>query len=386
MSTNIDSIIVVNEQEIITTSIDGYFKNLAIVARFEDNDLNENVTFPQAGYQVFESLASIADVFPTTSKIYKCARDVFTQKLNTGMNKSAVEKVTICQIKSTDGSVEAGLTRIGYTDAYHWVLVNSQTEQADKDTDILSFTAYFADKRKIPHCQTSEQEVLTNTQVTPLEDDPYDNIAKKLADTNRKAVLYYHAIDDESLAGAMGSIHCFGVPGRIAGVFDKPAGITVDVLTDTQKGNLDTNHVNYYTPYIGQAGSYMTRNLTAGGDMCNGNEIQEQVILDRIILNLQSAGMDALEMKIPYDDRGGTLLEGKLKAVLKQLQNEELIASDSLADDGTLQKGQELHVLSRQTVKEQYASKFAEKCFVVQARVELALNAKKVEINLVYQA
>lgn len=148
MSTNIDSIIVVNEQEIITTSIDGYFKNLAIVARFEDDDLNQDITFPQAGYQVFESLASVADVFPTTSKIYKCARDVFTQKVNTGMNKSAVEKVTICQIKSTDGSIEAGLTRIGYTDAYHWVLVNSQTEQADEDADILSFVAYFGDKRK----------------------------------------------------------------------------------------------------------------------------------------------------------------------------------------------------------------------------------------------
>ena len=91
-------------------------------------------------------------------------------------------------------------------------------------------------------------------------------------------------------------------------------------------------------------------------------------------------------MKIPYDDRGGAILEGKLKAVLKQLQNEELIASDSLADDGTLQKGQTLQVLSRQTVKEQYASKFAEKCFVVKATAEIALNAKKVEINLVYQA
>ena len=184
----------------------------------------------------------------------------------------------------------------------------------------------------------------------------------------------------------MGAIHCFGVPGRIAGVFDKPTGITQDDLTDTQKSKLDGNYVNYYTPYIGQAGSYMTRVLTAGGNMSNGNPIQEQVILDRIILNLQSAGMDALEMKIPYDDRGGTLLEGKLKAVLKQLQNEELIAADSLADDGTIDKGYTLEVLSRATVKAQYASKFAEKCFVVRSTVQIALNAKKVEINLVYQA
>lgn len=387
MTTNIDNIIVVNEQEIITTSIDGYFKNLAIVCRFENNELLPDKTFAVEGVEVFESLAGIGEKFPTTHAVYKTAKDVFSQKINTGMNKSAVEKVAIVQVLSTDGDIEQALIRVGYTDAYHWVLANP----TDNDEDIVSFMDYFADKRKIPHAQTAEAEVLTDTKVIidpedEGETEEIDNIAKRLADKNAKGVLYYHFTQNESLAGAMGSIHCFGTTGRISGVFDKPSGITKDILTDTEKTKLDGNHVNYYTPYIGQAGSYMTRTLTAGGNMSNGNPIQEQVILDRIILNLQSAGMDALEMKIPYDDRGGTLLEGKLKAVLKQLQNEELIASDSLADDGTLQKGQELRVLSRQTVKEQYPSKFAEKCFVVQARVELALNAKKVEINLVYQA
>lgn len=379
-STQIDNIIVVNLQEVITTSIDGYFRNLAIVARFENSTLKPDKTFDTKGFEVYESLQAVAEKFPTTHPVYKTAQDVFAQRLNTGMNKSAVEKVVVCQILETDDSIEGGLTRIGYADAYHWVLA----EQSDED--IESFVAYFADKRKMAHVQTSEPEVLTNTQVQPQDEDPYDNIAKKLKDANVKAVLYYHGVVDQSLAGAEASIYCFGVPGRISGVFDKPSGITVDALTDTQKSHLDENHVNYYTPYIGQAGSYMTRNMTAGGLMSNGNETQEQVILDRIILNLQSAGMDALEMKIPYDDRGGTLLEGKLKAVMTQLQNEELIASDSLADDGTLQKGQTVKVLSRETVKRQFPSKFAEKCFVVQATAELALNAKKVEINLVYQA
>lgn len=383
MSTNIDNIIIVNEQEIITTSIDGYFKNLAIVGAFENNALKEGQTFSPDGVEVFESLDGVGEKFPTTHPIYKCAKNVFAQKVNTGMNKSAVEKVAICQVLSTDSNVESALIRIGYTDAYHWVFVGND------DDDIDSFMSYFADKRKIPHAQTNEAEVLTDSKVT-IEGgsgpEEIDNIAKRLALKNTKGVLYYHGTAEEYLNGAMASIHCFGTPGRISGVFDKPSGITQDTLSDNEKTKLDANNVNYYTPYIGQAGSYMTRVLTAGGNMCNGDEIQQQVILDRIILNLQSAGMDALEMKIPYDDRGGAVLEGKLKAVLKQLQNEELIASDSLADDGTLQKGQTLQVLSRQTVKEQFASKFAEKCFVVKATAEIALNAKKVEINLVYQA
>lgn len=382
-STNIDNVIVVNEQEIITVSISGYFKNAAIVAHFENATLNTGKTFDTAGYMEFESLSAVAEYFPTTHQVYKCARDVFTQKVNTGMNKSAVEKVAICQVLATDADIESALNRIGYTDAYHWVLVSND------DDDIESFATYFADKRKIPHVQTNEEEVLTDSKVTKEQDSQQvevDNIAKILKDKNMKCVVYYHAETDEFLNGAMAAIHCFGTPGRIAGVFDKPSGITQDTLTDSQKSKLDGNYVNYYTPYIGQAGSYMTRVMTAGGYMSNGEEIQQQVILDRIILNLQSAGMDALEMKIPYDDRGGTLLEGKLKAVLRELQNDELIAADSLADDGTLQKGQTLEVLSRATTKEQFPSRFAEKCFVAKATVELALNAKKVEINLVYQA
>lgn len=378
---NIDNIIIINEREVVNTSIQGYFKNLAIVAHFENSSLKTGKTFDPSGHETYESLSALEEKFPTTHSVYKLAKDVFAQKINIGMNKSQVEKVTVCQILTTDDDVETGLVRIGYADAYHWVLENNAT-----DEDIESFFDYFADKRKLPHAQTSEPEVLTNGQITPEEGEPYDNIAKKLKDKNAKAVLYYHALSNESLAGAEASIYCNGVPGRISGVFDKPSGITIDVLTDNQQTNLNINHVNFFTNYIGHAGSYMTRTLTAGGFMSNGEETQQQEILDRIILNLQSAGMDALEMKIPYDDRGGTILEGKLRAVMKQLQNEQLLAEDSIAEDGTVDKGYTLEVLSRATVKREYASKFAEKCFVVKATAQIALNAKKVEINLVYEA
>jgi len=370
MSTNIDNIIIVNETEVITTSIDGFFRNLAIVAEFENAALSDGHVFSTDGYEVYESLGAVAEVFPTTHIVYKYAQDCFTQKTNTGVNKSALEKLAVIQIKSTDSSFEAGLTRIGYSDAYHMVCASSVAD------DIESFATYCADKRRIPHAQTPDADVLADTA---------GNVAETLFGASVKCALYYHADAEQGLHAAMGAIHCFGTPGRIAGFYDKPSGITVDVLTDTQKSKLDGNKVNYYTPYIGQAGSYMTRNLTAGGYLTNGEKIQKQVILDRIILNLQSAGMDALQMKIPYDDRGGTILEGKLKAVLRQLQNEELIAADSQDDEGFVTKGQELKVLSRAQTKKDFASLYAAQTFVVQATVYLALNAEKVVINLGYQ-
>ena len=370
MATNIDDIIIVNESEVIVTSIDGYFKNEAIVAEFENAALLNSHTFSADGYEVYSSLNAVAQVFPTTHIVYKLAQDAFTQKTNTGVNKSALEKLVVVQIKATDSSFEAGLTRIGYADAYQWVCASNDKE------DIESFTNYFADKRKIPHVQTSDADVLTDTT---------GNIAKTLKDATKKCALYYHAINDEGLASAQAAIHCFGTPGRIAGFYDKPSGITVDTLTDDQKSKLDGNYVNYYTNYIGQAGSYMSRNLTAGGYLSNGTKIQKQVILDRIILNLQSAGIDALQMKIPYDDRGGAVLEGKLKAVLRQLQQEELIKSDSVDDDGEVTKGQTLKVLSIAETKKDFISYYSAQTFVVQATVYLALNAEKVVINLGYE-
>jgi len=370
MSTNIDNIILVNEAEIISVSIDGYFKNHAIVADFENADLLDSYVFSTDGYEEFETLPAIAAIFPTTHIVYKLAQDAFTQKTNTGMNKSAMEKLAIVQIKTTDSSFESGLTRIGYADAYHWTCASNDA------SDIESFSAYFADKRKIPHAQTSDATVLADTT---------GNVAETLADASVKCALYYHSDDTQGLHSAMAAMHCFGTPGRIAGFYDKPTGITVDTLTDAQKAKLDGNHVNYYVPYIGQAGSYMTRNMTAGGYLTNGTKIQEQVILDRIILNLQSAGMDAVQMKIPYDDRGGTILEGKLKAVLRQLQKEELIKADSTDDDGVMLKGQDLKVLSVATTKTNFNSYYITQTFVVQAEVYLALNAEKVVINLGYQ-
>src|SRR5574344_3151061 len=220
MATNIDDIIIVNESEVITTSIDGYFKNEAIVAEFENAALLNSHVFSADGYEVYSSLNAVAQVFPTTHIVYKLAQDAFTQKANTGMNKSSLERLIILQVKSTDSSFEAALTRIGYSDAHKWVCASRVAE------DIESFVNYFADKTKIPHVQTSDADVLTDTA---------GNVAETLVDANKKAVLYYHAIDEEGLDAAMASMFCFAVPGRIAGVFDAPSGITSDTLTDNQK-------------------------------------------------------------------------------------------------------------------------------------------------------
>jgi len=368
MTVNIDDIVQINEQEIVLTSIDQYFHNLAIVAEFENAALLNSYVFSTDGYEEYETLTAVAQIFPTTHIVYKLAQDAFTQKANTGVNKSSMEKLVVVQIKSTDSNFETGLTRVGYADAYHWVCASTEKE------DIENFTAYLADKRKMPHAQTSDADVLTDTT---------GNIAKTLASANTKCILYYHSDDNQGLHAAMASIHCFSTPGRISGFYDKPTGITADTLTDNQTSKLDGNFVNYYVPYIWQTNKIGARVLTAGGYMTNGEPTQKRVILDRIEMNLQSASMDAFEMKIPYSNKGGTVLEGKLKSVLRQVQIEGLI-DDDIADADGVQPGQEIRVLTMKETQTDYGSLYAVQKYVADAKFRVVVNGRAVVINITY--
>jgi len=372
MSTDWDNIVDINFKEIITTSIDTYFKREVIVAEFENAALLNSHIFSTDGYELYESLDDLVEVFPTTHIVYKLGQDAFDQKTNIGMNKSSLERLIVIQVKSTDSSFLAAMNRVGYEEAHKWVCASREAE------DIESFVDYFSDKTKIPHVQTSDADVLTDTA---------GNIAETLVDANKKAVLYYHAIDEEGLDSAMASIYCFAIPGKIAGVFDAPSGTTVDTLTSTQKGKLDDNYVNYYVNYMGQTGRIGAKAMTAGGYMTNGELIQKQEILDRIKLTLQSAAMDAFSMKIPYSDKGGTILEGKLNAVLRQLQNEEIIDGDIVNETvevGDTSKGYQLKVLSMKETQLNYVSKYAIQKYVAIARFRIIVNAKSLEINITY--
>ena len=147
--------------------------------------------------------------------------------------------------------------------------------------------------------------------------------------------------------------------------------------------NLVLNYANYYVPYIWQTNNIGARILTAGGYMTNGELVQKRVILDRIEMNLQSAAMDAFEMKIPYSDKGGAVLESKLKKVLRQVQIEGLI-DDDIADADEVQKGQEIKVLSIKQTQTDYASLYAEQKYVAQAKFRVVVNGRSVVINITY--
>lgn len=370
---NQDDIIIIRTVESITTSILDYFLNIALVTEIDNNtDLVEGQTFDSSDIEVYSSLSALAEKFVTTSQIYKIGSAVFTQKTNNGINQSNVRRFVVLRKKDTDASFEACLNRLNYLNAYFMIVNPTQS------SDITSAYSWTSAYRKILFAQTSDSSVLSDSTV---------DIASVLKNNGAgRCALYYHALNTESLAGALASILAsYPVGGKTAS-YKKPSNITVDVLTDTQEGYLDDKNVNYYVPFIGGAGDYSTRYLTsANGVTSNGTEIQQTIAIDRTILSLQAGLMDALEQDIPYDDNGGTIVFGKVNNVFATLKKEHIFAEDSVDEEtGEMIPSYTINVLPRATVKKYYAEYFAQKMFIVETTIELAGSGKKVMLTLAY--
>lgn len=384
-----DDIIEIKTVETIYTSILDYFLNVALVTPIIETheetdaetgeaitiqgDLLPNTEFSEDGYEVYSSLPAVAEKFATTSKIYKIASSVFVQKNNNGVNQSNLRRFIVIEKKDTDLTFEDALNRVGYKNAY-FMLVN-QTG----DADVISTNNWVSGYRKLLFAQTSSDTVF---------DDGDTDLASTLQNMNAsKAVLYYHSDDNESLAGALAAILAGYPIGAKGASYKNPQNITVDVLTDTQEETLTSKYTNFYVPFIGGAGDYpKKRYLTsANGVTSGGAEIEKMIAVDRIVLSLQSSLMDALEQDIPYDDRGGTIVYGRVNKVFATLKNEGVLAEDSVDETtGEVDKSYTIHVIPIATVKREYSDYYARKEFIVQCTLNIAGVAKRIAITIAY--
>jgi hypothetical protein len=369
----IDNIVEVLEQERTYTSIDSLFKSIALVFEFDDTYLNAGKTFDVAGYETYTTLTEVAVKFPTTTEVYKSAKAVFDQAANTGVNKSNVERVFVVQKKSTDASYEAGLNRVFTTiaplDAY-WIIPVTRTK-----AQIESVVDWVTSKRKICNYQSSDADLLTSASTDIATGFKNDN--------ENRACGWYHSTNTQDLAAAVASIMCSARPGDRAAFYKTPTGITVDTITSTQEGYLDGKYCNYFNKLFAYE-TYLQRSLTYNGLVASGDKVQKILQIDRMVLMLQSASMDALVQDIPYDDRGGSTLAAYLTAVLRQLQNESIISADSKDSDGKVVQGFTCEVLTVADTQTNYLSLYSAQKFKVFIEVYLALTAEKVSMELEY--
>lgn len=374
-----DDIIEIKTVESIYTSILDYFLNIALVTPVTESTQETTGDLPldapefdEKGYEEFSSIQALAERFLTTSPIYKIGESVFAQKNNNGVNQSNLRRFVVIEKKDADLTYKDALIRVGYKNAY-FTLVNQSS-----DSDIISVNQWVGGYRKLLFAQTSSDTVF---------DDGDSDLASVLKDGNAtRTALYYHEDDNESLAGALAAILAGYPIGAKGASYKHPTDITVDKLTDTQEGALTDKNANFYVPFIGGAGDYSTRELTsANGTTSGGVEIEKQIALDRIVLSLQASLMDALEQDIPYDDRGGTIVYGKINNVFATMKRDGVLAEDSVDETtGEVDKSYTIHVLPIATVKREYSDYYARKEFIVECTMTLAGVAKRIAVTLAY--
>ena len=375
MAKSLSNIIPITATEISITSIDSYFRNIALIYEFESEDTDPNIksekTFSSDGYEVYETIDAVAEIFEETSLVYKWAADAFAQKVNSGVNGSTFEKLIVIQKLSTDATYEAALNRVDYKDAY-WNLPITDTV-----AEVQSVYAWVGTKYMRMLTQDDSANILDSGDSTDIA-----SVLK--AATATRASVWYHASQTEGLVSAMAAILSTSNPGDKAAFYKTPSGITVDSsLTSTQETTLEGKYANYFSTLQGTAGTYNSDSLTFNGVGSDNEKIQKGVQTDRIVLTLQSRGMDVLKRDIPYDNRGASELEGELKNVLEGFQVNEIIKEQFFENrEGDLVNGFWVNVVDLETTRTGYPDQYAAQTFVVQIDYLLALTAEKITIDI----
>lgn len=209
------------------------------------------------------------------------------------------------------GSVAADYAAIkAEDDDFYGVLM---TSAATLEIPVLA--ALVESDRKIYIAQTSDSDVLSDTG---------GNIAETLetAGYNRTALIWNLDNFDYANAAWMGRLFPKR-PGEATWAFKTLAGVSYDVLSDTQIDNIEDNDANHYTQTKGLS-------MTLQGTMSSGRFIDITRGMDWLVVRMQERIIQLLANsdKIPYTQSGITALENEVRAQLSEAVKYNVITSD----------------------------------------------------------
>lgn len=371
MPKSLENIIVVTTTELTATSIDSYFRQIALIHEFEDDYLVTGQTFSANDYEEYENIDDVAVKFPSASTVYKWAADAFAQKTNSGVNGSTFEKLVIIRKDTTDLTYEDALTRVNYRNAYWNIPV----------TDVVAEVSSVYDWASTKYMLVLTQDDSANLLGTSTAD--IASVSQAANDT--RIATFYHSEPTEGLAVSIAAILASANPGDKSAFYKTPTGITVDNLTAAEITILEGKNANFFSLLQGTAGTFNSGNYTFNGVLADGNKIQKKYQQDRIIVTLQTAGMNALAGDIPYDNRGGAILESALKTSLHAFYTQEIIKDQTFVNrNGSTVNGYYIEVERTEDTLVNSPSDYADQKFRVFIEYLQALTAEKVSINITY--
>jgi hypothetical protein len=195
-------------------------------------------------------------------------------------------------------------------DDFYGVLMTSAST-----LEIVALAAAVEADRKIFLAQTSDSDVLSDTA---------GNVAETLntAGYNRTSLIWN--LDNFSYAQAAWMGRLFPKnPGEATWAFKSLAGVSFDVLSDTQISNLEASEANHYTRTKGLS-------MTLQGTMASGRFIDITRGIDWLTVRMQERILQLLANsdKIPYTQSGITALENEVRAQLAEAASNNVITEN----------------------------------------------------------
>ncbi len=289
-------------------SLEEYFKNVLLLAKFEEDDLKDGVTFPQEGVKKYSSYDEIIEDFNPTSQIAIEAQAIFNQKNNT-QTKSQIMYLIVAK---QDENVSISET------------LNSAKAVDGKFAKVVPISRIGADIREVANwCMSNNR--FCDCVVTDVDD------VESLVETkNNYTYAVFRKNIYEPIASAIASTSTCGKFGSKDGSaqFTQLIGVSPEQYSGSEISAMKSKNIAFYTnvsPIDGGNTSEFGYNWVVGSRMLGGEFRQRSMIKHYIEKAMGLMALEFFNKKPMYDETGNNLLLTMAQKLFNSFQTYNLV-------------------------------------------------------------
>ena len=289
-------------------NLEEYFKNILLLSKFSDSDLETGVSFPESGIKKYSTYDEVIADFKATSQTAIEAYGMFSQK-NNSQTTSQLKYLIIAKQNSNDTITEALDNAKSVDGRFAKVVPVSRTAE-----DIQAVASW---------CMINDR--FCDFVVTSVA-----NVENIVNTENNYAYGIFRQNSTEPIASAIASTSTCGKFGAKEGSaqFTQLNGITPETYTGTEITTMKSSNVAFYTnvsPIDGGNTSEFGYNWIIGSKMLGGNLRQREMIKHYIKKAIGLMALEFFDKKPMYDETGNNLLLTMAQKRFKSFQTYNLI-------------------------------------------------------------
>ncbi len=296
-------------------SLEEYFKNILLVTKITETDLQEDVTFPAEGIKKYSSYDEVIQDFKAVSQIAIEANAVFNQKNNT-QTTSQVKYLIIAK-QDDSGTVAEALDRAKAADG--------------KFAKVVPVSRTAADLKSVADwCQANDR--FCDFVVTDVDD---------VADIGQNDYAYaiFRKNSTDPIASAIASTSTCGYFGGKDGSaqFTQLNSISAEDYTGSEISDMKDANIAFYTnvsPIDGGQTDSFGYNWIIGSRMLGGELRQRQMIMHYIKKSMGLMALEFFNKKPIYDETGNNLLLTMAQKQFRTFQTYNLVIQTTAEQTG----------------------------------------------------